>query len=103
MTPLSILPSNPSPVFPVVTVCTAMSSFFHVTVSLTWTERSDGDNENGMFWFEAPRGIVTGMSAKEAENVTHVMSGKMSNSQDLAEFNATYVNFFYFRLAYDSY
>lgn len=56
-----------------------------------------------MFGFEAPRGIVTGMSAKEAENVTHVMTGKMSNSQVLAEFNATYVNFFYFRLAYDSY
>jgi len=31
------------------------------------------------------------------------MTGKTSNIQDLEEFNATYVNFFYFRLAYDSY
>ncbi|NHH96707.1 hypothetical protein DYY66_2040 [Candidatus Nitrosotalea sp. FS] len=66
-------------------------------------ERSDGDKENGMFGFEAPRGIVTGMSAKEAENVTHAMTGKMNNIQDLEEFNVRYVNFFYFRLAYDSY
>ena len=56
-----------------------------------------------MFGFAAPRGIVTGMSAKEAEKVTHAITGKMSNIQDLEEFNATYVNFFYFRLAYDSY
>ena len=66
-------------------------------------ERSEGDKENGVFGFDAPRGIVTGISAKEVENVIHAITGKMSSIQDLGDFNTTYVNFFYFRLAYDSY
>jgi hypothetical protein len=64
--------------------------------------RSDGDKENGVFWFDAPSGIVTWTSAKEAEHVTHA-SGKMKNNKSLKDFNVTYVDFFYFRLAYDSY
>lgn len=76
--------------------------FFHVTVSFTEISRSDGDKENGVFGFDAPSGIVTWTSAKEAEHVIHT-SGKMKSNNSLNEFNATYVNFFYFRLAYDSY
>ena len=64
--------------------------------------RSDGDKENGVFWFDAPSGIVTWTSAKEAEYVIHA-SGIIKNNKSLKDFNIPYVNFFYFRLAYDSY
>lgn len=52
--------------------------------------------KNRVFGFDAPRGIVTGISAKEVENVTRAITGKMSSIQDLEDFNATYVNFFSF-------